>query len=683
MIGNVTLSVFDLMIWLGLVAFFTVRGVGGMGPSLRQFSMFMLDKAPAGIIDLFDKKEGNAARNWMILGSMWFCVAATLGFLSTWLRYDPTALDSLANVGWSYDADAFAAVTNAALFWGGFSMVLIGAGLVMQSRMSGSSLASEANGSLVAFGWSTLTLVSIILPIFIEVGRFENTIFHLLYGTFAIALLLNHMLTLSSRDEAVPITAPAWLLLLGHSALCWGLFANAAGHFTQNTQLEWIAWSVVAGWFPMSLILATMMYSAAKASGAPLWSGNLSMATVFLLFISLTPFAITESSSASGFWVSIGAIAITMGMVPILATSANVLATLKGRWECLVDQPAAACAAASALLLPAFAVGAYFTALDTFAGAGGLADMHATVNQGVIWVVGGLAILSSLTLVLPLVVGREIASRSRARWAFWMITLGGLGWTIASLMGDFAQKALTDAGAEGDVGGFYLTASVFLYILVMGVFSSTRNAVQTCFNGALVGDVDTYSTATAPAAFRLTAGSTSIRSLLGRGVGMDTEILFGNDEAEEESDSEPEQESEPIIQHSAPEDDGEFPPELVKLAIYLQESNTSVVSIFSEMDINEDGQIDHYEFREGLAKLEVADLAPWDMDALVNEIDLDKDDRINLPELDILMLRIHNAAPAQEADLSKLKKAELVELCEQKGLSTKGTKAVLIERLSA
>ena len=641
MFGNVTMTLLILIASLGLVAYYSNRGLGNMGPAMRQLGIFLLDKAPAGVVDLFDKGPGKGARNWMILGGLWFCLAGTLGFIATWLKYDPAALDSLANVGWSYNEVALSAAVELTLLWGGFGMVLIGAGLAMQSRMSSSALASEANATLVAFAWSGLILVNIVISIFIDLGRFEQTLFNVVFAALAGAILLNHLLTISNRPDGTPIEIPGWMLVLGHTALVWGLLANSLGHFTSNTQLEWISWRVVSGWFPLSLILATMTYSVAKASGSPIWSRNLSTA-MLLLFFSITPFGISVSSNAGGMWVTIGAIGITVGLFPLFASSTNTLATLKGRWDCLVDSPAAACSAAVAIILPVFAIGGYFTALDTFAGLGSLSSVHETVNQGFFWVVGGLMIVAALSQILPLTVGRELASRSKARWSFWLVLFGGLGWTITSLMGDFTQMALDDAGAEGSVTGFRLTASVFLYGSLMGAFVAMHNAVETVMNGAPVSEGDAYAGAGSPAGFRLVSGSTTIRQLLGQGIGVDTEIIVGDEEEVEEVD-----EVEAVEQITAPDSD-DFPPELVKFAEHLASNGKTVFDVFSEMDLNNDKILDAFEFREGLASMEIADLAPWDVDSLLKDVDLSGDGKIDLPELDILIMRINNSSGGEE-----------------------------------
>ncbi|HIK78269.1 MAG TPA: hypothetical protein EYG04_02580 [Candidatus Poseidoniales archaeon] len=677
MSGNITLIMLDLIILLGAVVYFTSRGMGGMGPGLVQFGKFILDKAPVGVIDMFDSKEGNASKNWMLLGGLWFCFAAVLGFISTWLNYDSTALDSLGSVGWTYNEVLLNAATYNALFWGAFSMIMIGASLTIIARLSETDLVCESNGSLMAFAWSGVTLLAIVLPIFMDITRAESSFLHIMYGGIVLFVLINIMMTIGSRSENTPIATPVWLILLSTSALLWGLFANAAGHFLDNTQLEWISWSIVSGWFPIALMIAVMNYMAVKASGSPLWSRHLSTATL-LLFVSVVPLGVGEASSAVNFWGSVGAIAMAVGLLPIFAGSFNTMATLKGRWNCLVEQPAAASVAAAGVLLPLFAVGAFFTGLDSFAGIGELSAVHTTVTMGFYWVVGGILMVGVLNFILPLAIGRQVSSRSSARWSFWLVLFGGLGWTITSLMGDFAQKALTDAAAEGSVGGFQLTASVFLYASVMGVFMAMRNAQASCYTGTLESDKDIFASEKSPTTLRLTGGSTSIRQLLAQGVGIDTELLVDAAEAEAIETVE-----EVIIEKAEVADIASFSPELQKLAMHLRDSELSVFDIFTEMDINKDMVIDHFELREGLSKMEIASLAPWDMDSLVKEIDLDGDSKINLPELDILILKIINSLEdVVEVNYSRLKKAELITLCEQKDLSTKGTKAELIARLT-
>ena len=98
-------QVLMLIIAMVMLAHFAQHGLGEMRRSIRQFTIFMLDKAPVGMVDLFSNKTGSASRNWMMFGAIWFTLAATIGFLKAWLLYDATALDSLASIGWEYNAE--------------------------------------------------------------------------------------------------------------------------------------------------------------------------------------------------------------------------------------------------------------------------------------------------------------------------------------------------------------------------------------------------------------------------------------------------------------------------------------------------------------------------------------------------------------------------------------------------
>ena len=61
------------------ILFFTanylVKGIGGMSAPLQQVGMFLLNKAPAGIIDLFSDEAGSGSKTWIRFGMVWFIFA--------------------------------------------------------------------------------------------------------------------------------------------------------------------------------------------------------------------------------------------------------------------------------------------------------------------------------------------------------------------------------------------------------------------------------------------------------------------------------------------------------------------------------------------------------------------------------------------------------------------------------
>ena len=126
-----------------------------------------------------------------------------------------------------------------------------------------------------------------------------------------------------------------------------------------------------------------------------------------------------------------------------------------------------------------------------------------------------------------------------------------------------------------------------------------------------------------------------------------------------------------------------------------------------------------FELANALRVADIADLPPWDVENLVKIMDINSDGRINLPELDLALLEIRNTlgiefipyveesedveeaseeevveeeseeepeeesndAPTQ-AELKKMKKAELVDVAKSIGLTTSGTKAALRETIN-
>jgi hypothetical protein len=204
----------------------------------------------------------------------------------------------------------------------------------------------------------------------------------------------------------------------------------------------------------------------------------------------------------------------------------------------------------------------------------------------------------------------------------------------------------------------------------------------------------------------LVEGSTSIRELLGRGVGLDTTLVIGESEDESEGGYTVIDVSSELHNDSVDEFPVKFDADLVALTEWLCARGTTTAQFFAWADNDGSGEIDHYEFSNALRIADIADLPPWDLGKLVDVMDINGDGRLNLPELDIALLNIRNTlgiefkaneAPAapevpdadseevdkpSDAALGKMKKAELVELAESMGLDAKGTKAALVERIS-
>ena len=54
-----------------------VKGVGTVGGALKAIGLFILQKNPPGLVDIFDDRDGSGARTWMNFGMLWLCLLYT------------------------------------------------------------------------------------------------------------------------------------------------------------------------------------------------------------------------------------------------------------------------------------------------------------------------------------------------------------------------------------------------------------------------------------------------------------------------------------------------------------------------------------------------------------------------------------------------------------------------------
>ena len=99
----------------------------------------------------------------------------------------------------------------------------------------------------------------------------------------------------------------------------------------------------------------------------------------------------------------------------------------------------------------------------------------------------------------------------------------------------------------------------------------------------------------------------------------------GSDDEGTDDESE-EEELAPMDQESA---DGI----MLEIGRNLNESNTTIDALFEGFDVDESGELDHYEFAEGLKTLDLADLPPHEIDRIVKFLDKDDNGKIDLNEL--------------------------------------------------
>ena len=638
------------------------KGVGTVGGALKQIGLFILQKNPPGLVDIFDDKDGSGSRTWMNFGMLWFVFATLLGFLMGWHTYDPTALDSLASVGWSYDdgsslKDATLNFLSIALLYG-----LVGSGMVAAARNGNGRLASEANASMVALLLSVVLLATYILPFifgFLDIDTSENPIRTVLYSleTLAVGLLLvpvfiNILITAANRGEQ-ELQTSVWFLIMGVAAYILSMLYMFFGELADATQMVWLAERVAHGWVPLAIMFSVGYHVVPMAAKQPIWSGSLRGASMLLLFITIPPFFMTDAS-ASNFVTNLGAILLTLGVLPIFAASINLLMTASSGLSAVVKQPGAIAATMAFIALPFFAIGGYFTAMDTFVGTGELGTMGDIVNMSMLFTVGGLLVLAGAFTNYPNAIGKSLATPSTATLATWLVFVGGVTSTLTYLTGEFTANAVAASEIEDVVannGGFYLTGAALFYLASIGAILSTMVVIRTGI--ASTGRSVEVNDASDVATYTLTSGSsTTIRDLIGRGVGVDTTLVVSETETSEGG-------STVIAVDSALHNDEvkEFPTTastvMVEFVQYLTNTNQSVFDLFRSMDLDDSGKIDSREFLAALEASNVDALSSMEAAELVESMDLDGDGELNLPELDIAIAQIkrdHDIVAAQEEE---------------------------------
>ncbi|MEE2973953.1 MAG: EF-hand domain-containing protein [Candidatus Thermoplasmatota archaeon] len=651
-----------LLALLFLLAQSLSKGVGTVGGALKQIGLFVLQKNPPGLVDIFDDKDGSGSRTWMNFGMLWLVFATLLGFLMGWHTYDPTALDSLASVGWSYDdgsslKDATLNFLSIALLYG-----LVGSGMVAAARNGNGRLASEANASMVALLLSVVLLATYILPFifgFLDIDTSENPTRTVLYSleTLAVGLLLvpvfiNILITAANRGEQ-ELQTSVWFLIMGIAAYILSMLYMFFGELADATQMVWLAERVAYGWVPLALMFSVGYHVIPMTAKQPIWSGSLRGASMLLLFITIPPFFMTDAS-ASNFVTNLGAILLTLGVLPIFAASINLLMTASSGLSAVVKQPGAIAASMAFIALPFFAIGGYFTAMDTFVGTGELGTMGDIVNMSMLFTVGGLLVLAGAFTNYPNAIGKSLATPSTATLATWLVFVGGVASTLTYLTGEFTANAVAASEIEDVVannGGFYLTGAALFYLAAIGAILSTmvviRTGIASTGRSIEVNDVSDVAT------YTLTSGSsTTIRDLIGRGVGVDTTLVVSETEANEGG-------STVIAVDSALHNDEvkEFPTTastvMVEFVQYLTNTNQSVFELFRSMDLDDSGKIDSREFLAALEASDVEALSSLEAAELVESMDLDGDGELNLPELDIAIAQIkrdHDIVAAQEEE---------------------------------
>jgi hypothetical protein len=389
------------------------------------------------------------------------------------------------------------------------------------------------------------------------------------------------------------------------------------------------------------------------AAERAIWSSSLSTVSLALLFLTV-PAVSVRQADAPVLLENLGGILMTFGLLPLLAASVNLLQTARSGASQAFSTPAGLAGVLAMFLLPIYAVGAYFSGMETLVGEASLDGLNTSLSHGLFFTVGGLLALSATIGYLPQANGRAAAESGGASTAVWMVALGGFLATVSTALSSLAVRAVERSVSDEDVlesvlanmAGFDLVGAFLFYGVALGFMVAASVSVRIGFSPSTA----TASVGSDIRSYALSVGTTSIRSLLGRGVGLDTDLIIGSGEKAASGPT--------VIAVRAdlhndevtefPESESEIPEELQMLADFLDETEQDVFSFFRSIDLDDSGSIDARELQNALRSAKIANLPPWDMGRLIAAIDIDGDGQINLPELDITVARLRSSSLEEE-----------------------------------
>jgi len=540
-VGDVLTSL--ILFWgLMLLTYFLMQnGLSIFNDVTKSMSHFMLEKALGPGIDLVEGRDGSASKAWFIQGMLWLIAASTLAFEGLWLKQDPTALHSLS--AWGYDPTASSLIyasTYAALY-GGIGMLLIGSSLHIMPRLAGTELASERNATLVSFLWTLSVLILVVAAHDSEI--LGVNIFLIGTGMHAlgfIAIVINLLLTISDRQRALPV--PGWLIIMGMLADPISTAATIITGSIQTGAGQWLLAHMVGGTFFFATAAGVALYVSSSASGNPLWSRSLGAATLVGALATINPVGDSNGMMAADMLgvtfeqlqpssqdSIVMAFLMALAIIPIMALAANVMMTLRGGDAFIENSDSAGISElnlGASMLLP-LAVASLFVQSDALSAAPELSGMAPTLLLMGIWLVLVPISLGAALHLFPKVTGRNLLSRNRARWAYWMMGGGAFVGLSVTIMSDLIDMSLIEAAVEDSStlsADVQAVGAILFYGVAVGAIMHSLNAVSGLFRGARA-NVDRATSSSITMEEYSLVSPTSVRKILAGGANLDTTVV--------------------------------------------------------------------------------------------------------------------------------------------------------------
>ncbi len=529
--------------WLAMLVVFILvnRGIWVFTDVSKSMSMFMLEKALGPPIDFVDGKHGSAATTWIIQGAIWIVPASIITFCGLWLSHDPEALHSLSS--WGLKPTSSSLITSGFLVavYGSVGMLLIGSSMHIVPELGGTTLATEKNATLMSFVWTLGVIVMFIAANKPEiVGIRIMPVATLLTNLALIAVIVNMLLTAASRTKKMPL--PAWMMIIGMISAPVSIVVLAITGSLDSGSGQWLA-TRMGGTTFFLMMSGAILYGASRGSGNPLWSRSLAAVTMVGAILTINPSGLIEGEIASDFLgistatfepsrndIVAGSFLLALSLIPIIALSANVLATMRGDDVFIEnpDSPGMPEINLAAFMAVPVAIGGLFVLTDYLTGTNELTGIHTSLVLMGVWVVFVPASLGSALSIFPEVSGRNVLSVNRSRWAFWLMAGGAFSGLAFTMMADFSDMALLEAAVEEEnstSNRIRILGSVLFYGTVLGSIYHALNIISGSFRGTLSSEGPNLSSTSISSPYKLTK-ETTVRKILAQREGkLDTVVI--------------------------------------------------------------------------------------------------------------------------------------------------------------
>lgn len=351
-----------------------------------------------------------------------------------------------------------------ALLFGWLSMAGLGVGLLAIQRAHGITLASETWGQLAVWLWNgaNAAAVATLLMGWRQGPALADSLWQIkAVWLAALMLLLLNVARTASRARQ-PLYASAWYVLaaltwavpvylLGSGVLAPGWPVDALGGLLYGMYAQGMVWL-----WAVPLALAAALYVAPDLSGQPLYSRALAALGLWGLVL----YAGTGTERLLGAemppWLpALGASLAVLTLIPALAGTANIVQTIRPRWDAVAATPPGRALIWGTVLLLLAGLQAALQPLSVVHGAIGMTQL--AVAPALIAMLGGATFLlfAGIYHLLPML--RRPADRPgtplyRERAARWHLGISGLGivlYVVGLGLGGILQvSARTAFGAD-------------------------------------------------------------------------------------------------------------------------------------------------------------------------------------------------------------------------------------------